>query len=158
MRFWKWFFLIPFPPLLALFFGVMLMVAYPKVLEVGGVLCPDDKPDTFVVNYTVQTSDGTGTNFTLFCMSERGEIEEVGTWGPLMVVVGICAAVIYGLMLLLVIRGLIRRISRGGDPDPPAGVTGVYLTPEQLAAQQAGQPDPFAALQQDPVPPPETFD
>lgn len=118
MKFWKWFFILLGPALLALFIAVMLMVAYPNALKLAAPsLCPEDKPDAFVVRYDVQTSDGTGTNFTLFCMSERGEIEEVGTWEPLLFLFLVVAGILYVLIFLIWLVGRIRKMA-GGEVDP----------------------------------------
>ncbi len=153
MKFWKWFLLILGPALLAFFIALMLMVAYPNALKLAApTLCPDDKPDAFVVRYDVQTSDGTGTNFTLFCMSERGEIEEIGTWEPLLVLFLFVAAIVYGLLFLLWIIGRFRRLAAGGDPGPPlAPMEPVVMTADQILAPSAE--DPFDTLrdQQDPT-------
>jgi hypothetical protein len=142
VRFWKWFFLLLGPLLLGLFIGVMLMVAYPNILKLGASMCPDEKPDAFVVRYTVSTSDGTGTNFTLYCMSERGEIEEVGTWLPLLVVCGYVVAGLYAVVFLFVVIGMVRRISGGGS-DPPTDGANVYLRPDPVVGQPAPAPPPF---------------
>ena len=150
MKFWKWFFLILGPALLALFIAVMLMVAYPNALKLAApTLCPDDKPDAFVVRYDVQTSDGTGTNFTLFCMSERGEIEEVGTWEPLLFLFLLVAAVLYSFIILLWSIRVVRRALRGGDPDPPSyGIPEpVVMSADQILAPSTE--DPFEAMQRD---------
>lgn len=128
MKFWKWFFLLLGPALLGLFIGLMLMVAYPSSLKAAAFLCPDDKPDVFVVRYTVDTSDGQGTNFTLYCMSDRGETEEIGTWLPLLVVCGICVAVLYGFVLLLIGWRLVKGISGGASP-PTEAFAGVQQPP-----------------------------
>ena len=120
MKLGKWFLLLLGPALLALFIAVMLMVAYPNALKLAAPsLCPDDKPDAFVVRYDVQTSDGTGTNFTLFCMSERGEIEEIGTWEPLLILFVLVAALVYGLLILFWLIGIVRRLARGRTGPPP---------------------------------------
>lgn len=152
MRFWKWFFLLLGPALLALFIAVMLMVAYPSSLKLGApTLCPDDKPDAFVVRYNVQTSDGTGTNFTLVCMSERGEVEEIGTWEPLLYLFLVTAAIVYGLIFLLWFIGLVRRLLRGGS-DPPGDPSGpLVMSSDQVLGPQAE--DPFEAIrdQQGPI-------
>lgn len=58
---------------------------YPGALRpTGAVLCPDDKPTARVVEYSEPTPDGaTASNATLFCLGERGDLTEVGTWRPL---------------------------------------------------------------------------
>ena len=124
MKFWKWFFLLVGPFLLGAFIGLMVSVIYPTSMNVASFLCPEDKPDTYVVSYTTTTSDGTGTSFTLYCMSERGEVYELGTWQPMLVIILITVGVTYGILLLFVIWGLIKRIRRGGDPN-----VGVVLNP-----------------------------
>ena len=145
MKFWKWFFILLGPALLALFIAVMLMVAYPNALKLAAPsLCPDDKPDAFVVRYDVQTSDGTGTNFTLFCMSERGEIEEVGTWQPLLILFGIVAGILYVLIFLLWLVGRIRKMA-GGEVDPMMPPSDpLVMSADQILAPQAQ--DPFDTL------------
>ena len=145
MKFWKWFFILLGPALLALFIAVMLMVAYPNALKLAAPsLCPDDKPDAFVVRYDVQTSDGTGTNFTLFCMSERGEIEEVGTWQPLLILFVIVAGILYVLIFLLWLVGRIRKMA-GGEVDPMMPPSDpLVMSADQILAPQAQ--DPFDAL------------
>jgi len=153
MRFWKWFFILLGPALLALFTAVMLMVAYPNALKLAApTLCADDKPDAFVVRYDVQTSDGTGTNFTLFCMSERGEIEEIGTWEPLLILFAITAAIVYGLIFLLWLVGRIRKMA-GGEVDPMMPPTDpLIMSADQILARPAE--DPFEAMQRDQENPP----
>ena len=143
MKFWKWFFILLGPLLLGAFIGLMLTVIYPSSMKVASFLCPEDKPDTFIVSYTTTTSDGTGTSFTLFCMSERGEVREIGTWRPMLVVVAITVAVSYGLMLLLVLWGAIRRIGRSPDDGSAEASAQVF----------AGLPDPPVVSQ----PPPPGF-
>src|SRR5262245_17002436 len=119
--FWKGFFLLLGPLLLALFLGTMLMIAWPNAMKVAGFLCPDDRPDTFVVRYNVSTSEGEGTNWTLMCMSDRGEIYEVGTWLPLLTVVAIMAATLYALVILRVAWRLLRGGLSGEQGTPPIG-------------------------------------
>ncbi|HYF45483.1 MAG TPA: hypothetical protein VD926_04685 [Acidimicrobiales bacterium] len=142
MRFWKVFFVVLGPLLLGLFLGVMTMVAYPSSLKVGAFLCPEDKPDAFVVRYSVSTSDGTGTNWTLYCMSERGETEEIGTWLPLLAVCAIPVGALYALVLLGLVRRLVRGMTGSGTP-PPNDPTGTFLTPDQVMAPQAPEPPRF---------------
>ncbi len=113
--------LLVVPFFVAVFLATMLMVIYPSSFKAAAFLCPDDRPDTFVVRYDVATSDGTGTNWTLMCVSERGEIYEVGTWKPLLVLLGIVSAVVYGFVLLLVLLRLVRGIDSDLGP-PDAGL------------------------------------
>jgi hypothetical protein len=134
VKFWKWFFLLLGPLLLGAFVGMMLTVIYPRSMQAAAYLCPEDKPDSFVISYTTTTSDGTGTSFTLYCMSERGEVYELGTWRPMVVVMGITIAVAYGIVLLFVIWGLIKRLLRRSDPD-----TGV---PTGAPPPEFGDPPP----------------
>ena len=47
------------------------------------VLCPDEQPDAFVIRITETDSEGTSYSFSLFCMGERGDFTEAGTWRPL---------------------------------------------------------------------------
>ena len=135
--------------LVAAFIAMMLTVAYPNSLKVAApYLCPDDMPDAFVVRYEVQTSDGQGINFTLFCMSERGEFEEVGTWRPLLVLVIAVAAVFFGLMFLQIVHVGVRRLFGGGS-DPPTGPTEPVIDDPVPTEGD----DPFAAIrdQQGPI-------
>jgi len=124
------------PALLALFIALMLMVAYPNALKLGApFLCADDRPDAFVVRYDVQTSDGTGTNFTLICMSERGEIDEVGTWKPLLVLYAFVTALVFGALIVRWLIGVIR--GAGSTAGPPPG-----------PHDPLSGPDPFAAIRE----------
>jgi hypothetical protein len=141
VRFWKVLLVALGPLLLGLFLGVMTMVAYPNSLRLGGFLCPDDKPDVFVVRYSVSTSDGTGTNWTLYCMSERGETEEIGTWLPLLAVCAVPTAALYALVLLGLVRRLVRGITGSGAP-LPSDPTGTFLTPDQVLTPQGSPPTP----------------
>jgi len=96
------------------------------------------------VRYDVQTSDGTGTNFTLFCMSERGEIEEVGTWQPLLILFVIVAGILYVLIFLLWLVGRIRKMA-GGEVDPMMPPSDpLVMSADQILAPQAQ--DPFDTL------------
>lgn len=75
--------------------GLGLMVGVVVVLSIGTVvypgsfkwtaplLCPDGQPDAYVIRTTTSDSDGSSTNFSLFCMGDRGDFTEVGSWRPL---------------------------------------------------------------------------
>jgi hypothetical protein len=122
----------------AAFIALMLMVIYPGSLKVTApILCPDDRPDPVVVRYDVQTSDGTGTNFTLFCLSDRGEFVEVGTWEPLGLLFLFVGVGMVGAVLLWMAVGLIRGSSSAGSgAGPPEG-------PDPFEQMLADQPDPL---------------
>lgn len=95
----------------------LLMVIWPGSFKLTApLLCPADQPDAFVVQYTVQTTDGTGTNFTLFCMGERGQFTEVGTWAPLALITGFVTA---GLVVLAAGLAVLAHLSRHHRPAPP---------------------------------------
>lgn len=138
---------VTIPLAIALFVGMMLTVIYPNSMTLAsGWLCPEDKPDAFVVRYNVQTSDGTGTNFTLFCLSERGEPEEVGTWIPMLTVMAASAVAFFVLIIALKLIGMLRRL--GKDDGPP-----VPDQPEPVMGSPPPDGDPFAAIrdQQGPI-------
>jgi hypothetical protein len=122
----------------AAFIALMLMVIYPGSLKVTApILCPDDRPDPVVVRYDVQTSDGTGTNFTLFCLSDRGEFVEVGTWEPLGLLFLFVGVGMVGAVLLWMAVGLIRGSSSAGSgAGPPEG-------PDPFEQMLADQPHPL---------------
>lgn len=88
------------------------------------LLCPDDQPDAFVVadTYSVQPGETT-TNFTLYCMGERGQHTEVGYFTPFVLLTAAHAAVYVLLFLVIGARGAAKR-RRAGEPDltpPPPG-------------------------------------
>jgi hypothetical protein len=88
----------------------------------GEVLCPDDKPDVHVVQYSETTSEGTGTSWTIVCMDERGAVEEVGSWAPLGVYLLGWFVLFEALVLPLVVLGWLRarrRYRRRPDGSPP---------------------------------------
>jgi hypothetical protein len=99
-------------------------VVYPGSLRwTAPVLCPGDQPDAFVVRTTTTDSEGTSTSFSLFCMGDRGEFTEAGSWRPLGVLFlytyGALLALLALLFLPVVRRGRRRRrLDRGIDPTP----------------------------------------
>lgn len=80
---------------------------YPGAMKwTASSLCPADQPDPFVVRTEHTDSEGTSYNFSLFCMGERGDYEEVGVAAPagrlfLWIYGGLVATV---LALILVLR------------------------------------------------------
>lgn len=101
------------------------MAIWPGAMKLTApVLCPSEQPDPFVVRTTTTTSDGTSTSFSLFCMGERGDFSEVGTWEPLALLFLYTWGALVALTLLLVLRIGWRRRRRSralGAPDstPP---------------------------------------
>jgi hypothetical protein len=103
------------------------------------LLCPDDRPDAFVVADTYSVRPGeTSTNFTLYCMGPRGETTEVGFFVPFLLLTLLHGAIILGLVFLLGARGAARRRRQGGEvalePPPPG--------PEVPVPQAAPPPAP----------------
>jgi hypothetical protein len=85
------------------------------------VLCPSEQPDPFVVRTTTTDADGTSTSFSLFCMGERGDFSEVGTWEPYGLLFLFTWGAFVALALLQLARGAGRRRRRHralGAPDP----------------------------------------
>jgi hypothetical protein len=112
----------------AIIVAVLVMVIYPGAFRLTApVLCPDDQPDAFVVWYSTTTGDGeTSTNFTLFCMDERGEFTEIGSWKPLAVVFGSIAAGLVALAFLLAVIAALRASTRDVDATRlPGTVAGI---------------------------------
>lgn len=73
---------------------------YPGALKLTAPqLCPDDQPDPFVIRTTTQDSEGTSTNFSLFCMGERGDFSEAGSWRP----IGLLFVWTYGVLVALAV-------------------------------------------------------
>jgi hypothetical protein len=88
------------------------------------VLCPAEQPDPFVVRTTTSDSEGTSTSFSLFCMGDRGDFTEVGTWEPYGLLFLYTWAAFVALALLIIARVRWRRRRRAGAtpaaPDPAA--------------------------------------
>ena len=82
------------------------------------LLCPDDQPDAFVVADTYQVQPGeTSTNFTLYCMGERGDVTDVGFAVPFALLTAFHLVLIVLLLVLLGVIGGLRRRARG-EPAP----------------------------------------
>lgn len=96
---------------------------YPGSLKwTASTLCPADQPDPFVIRTTTQDSEGTSTSFSLFCMGERGEFSEVGSWEPMLVLFVSTYAAFVGLTAVLfglfAVRRTRRRRRDGEGPGP----------------------------------------
>lgn len=77
------------------------------------LFCTDDKPNAFVVvdSYSVQPGE-TSYNFSLYCMGSRGQVDEIGFFWPTAVLTIGHAAIIVGLVVILIPIGLRRRATR----------------------------------------------
>lgn len=97
------------------FLVLMGTLIYPGAMKwTAASVCPADKPDTVVVRDTYQTEPGeTSTNFTLYCLGPRGEIEDAGFGKPvgLLIVWGIALACIPVVLMWLL--GTVRRLLTG---------------------------------------------
>ena len=92
---------------------------------VAPILCPDDRPDPFVVADSHQVSPGeTSYNFTLYCMGPRGEHTDVGFSRPLLLP-PVLHAVIAPALIALVTVAIVARPRRRDRPpsDTPADPT-----------------------------------
>ncbi len=141
----RWGLRIGVPLFIALMIAILLMAIYPESLGFGAPwLCPEDRPDPFVISYTTQTSDGTSTSSTLYCMGERGEFVEVGTWKPLLYLFGFVYAITLGLFLIWWLLGWLRRRrleAAGTSPTADAGIaSGATLDLSRWTG--GGDPDP----------------
>jgi hypothetical protein len=89
------------------------------------LLCQDSMPDAFVVSDTYSSRPGeTSTNYTMYCMSERGDVEDVGWFRPLVILTLAHGALILALLLgaavlVKLLNGLNRRSA--GPPGGPVG-------------------------------------
>ena len=100
------------------------------------LLCPDDQPDAFVVSDTYSVQPGeTTTNFTLYCMGERGQHTEVGFFVPFLLLTVLHGAIILALVVLFAGRGAMRRRGRSSEasscPEPPGHSTLPTPTPRR---------------------------
>jgi hypothetical protein len=79
----------------------LLTAVWPGSFELTApLLCPDGSPDPLVVRDTYSVRPGeTSTTFTLYCLSERGEVTDVGAMRPVLIVAAGVAVVIGALML-----------------------------------------------------------
>ena len=112
------------------FLVLMGSLVYPGAMEwTAPWTCPDDQQDTIVVRDTYQTEPGeTSTNFTLYCLGERGDFTDAGFGKPMLVLIvfGVIALVAFVVVvnLINVIRAAIRAV-RSRDTEGPPGPSDV---------------------------------
>ena len=109
------------------------------------LLCPDDQPDAFVVSDTYSVQPGeTTTNFTLYCMGERGQHTEVGFFLPFLLLTLLHGAIIIGLVMLFAGRSAFRRRRQGPEPalEPPPPAPVALQVPDVLQVPQPAPPPP----------------
>ena len=79
------------------------------------VFCDEARPEAIVVSDTYSTGDGeTTTNFTLYCMGERGDVVDIGWARPFLLVLAVNAVGMLVLLLLLV--STVKRVRASGSP------------------------------------------
>lgn len=86
------------------------MAIWPGAMKLTApVLCSSEQPDPFVVRTTTTSSEGTSTSFSMFCMGDRGDFTEIGTWEPFALLFLSTWGAFAALTLLLVLRRSWRR-------------------------------------------------
>lgn len=97
---------------------------------VAPILCPDDRPDPFVVADSHQVSPGeTSYNFTLYCMGPRGEHTDVGFFRPMLLLTVLHAVIVATLITLVTVVIVVRHRRRDGPtPTAPAEPAGGPVT------------------------------
>lgn len=83
----------------------------------AGWLCPDDQTDAYVVTDTYQSPNGSGSNtdFTMYCMGDRGQITNVGFFKPAGLLTLAHGALFVALVLVILIFRRLRATTLG-DP------------------------------------------
>lgn len=114
----------------ALILTSLLLVIYPGSFRwTAPHLCPSGQTDAYVVRYSQATSDGSqSTNFTLFCMDERGEFTEVGSWRPLGLVFAGMTAALFALIVLRTFWRFLRGSSEAAGTPAIATSAGTTTT------------------------------
>lgn len=87
----------------------------------AGLLCPDAMPDAFVVSDTYNPAPGeTVTNFTMYCMGPRGDVEDVGFGRPFWLLVLAHGLILLGLggmgRVVSAVRGRRRHVPTARGP------------------------------------------
>lgn len=116
----------------AMFTLITVLAVWPGEAKLtGGLLCPSDQTDVFIVTDTVQASDGgTATDYTMYCVGERGQITEIHFLKPFAVLWAAHTAVLLALILLWSLVSPGRRRRRAGrsarhdetDFEPPGPI------------------------------------
>lgn len=145
------------------FFGlVFLSVMTTLVVSIGiwpgemkltaPILCPDEKPDPYVVSDTYSPQPGeSSTTYTLYCVGERGDFEDVGVFRPMALLTLFHAGLWLAIPFVLAPIAMIRRRARqgvggeatvkdrpGGDTSPPD----TSRSPAPQRTESAGSQNP----------------
>jgi len=112
------------------FIVLMGSLIFPGAMNwTGSFVCPDDQTTTIVVRDTYQTEPGeTSTNFTLYCVGERGQFTDAGFFQPLLWLWIFFAGAMVALITILRIWSRLR----GGRDSPPT---------VDLSGRPAAEPD-----------------
>lgn len=111
------------------FAGVMTTVLvtvaiWPGEMKLTGpLLCPEARTDVFVVSDTYSARPGeTSTTFTMYCMGERGDVEDMGSFRPMAILTAVHTVLIVALALFLGIVFKLLRLVRRADRPPDSSV------------------------------------
>ena len=110
---------------LSAFIVLMGTLIFPGAMNwTGSVVCPDDQQTTIVVRDTYQTEPGeTSTNFTLYCVGERGQFTDAGFLEPVLWLTVWFAALMLVLTSLLRLWAWLRRSRAAPPPGTPTPET-----------------------------------
>jgi hypothetical protein len=103
----------------AVIVSILTSVIWPGQAKLlAPVFCDDARPDAFVVSDTYHDSDGTSTNFTLYCVGPRGEHEDVGWLYPFLGIVVMNSAALLVLGAVATTPGRLRRARSRQTSEP----------------------------------------
>jgi hypothetical protein len=117
---------------------VITIAIWPGQLKLlAPVFCSDEQSDAFVVADTYSPRPGeTVTNFSLYCMGERGDSTDQGFLFPFLLISVVNGIAIFAIVLVLGALSLLRKRARA----PGAGVDSTV--PEEAAPPGTPAPPP----------------
>ncbi|WP_280435261.1 hypothetical protein [Nocardia carnea] len=97
-------------------FSIVLSVIWPGEIElIAPLFCADPYNDPMVVSDTYHDSEGTSTNFTLYCVGDRGQFTNEGFFLPWLVLVAAHTGIVVVPALLI---GIANRGREPRDAEP----------------------------------------
>ncbi|MFD3745659.1 hypothetical protein [Nocardia sp. NPDC058633] len=92
----------------------MAVVVWPGEAKLTAPLfCSPPATEPVVVSDTFHDSEGTSTNYTLYCVGDRGELTDEGFALPMLALFAAHALILTALVVLAVLIG---RVGRRNDP------------------------------------------